>query len=73
MSSENPFKYFISGGFGGVCTVIAGHPLDTIKVIYEYFFYYNVKYALFNFIFVVMKSKILFWIIILVSLSHNNL
>lgn len=28
----NPVKYFISGGFGGVCTVLAGHPLDTIKV-----------------------------------------
>ncbi|XP_069693583.1 congested-like trachea protein [Periplaneta americana] len=30
--SVNPVKYFISGGFGGVCTVVAGHPLDTIKV-----------------------------------------
>lgn len=32
--SENasPIKYFLSGGFGGICTVIAGHPLDTIKV-----------------------------------------
>lgn len=29
---ENPIKYFVSGGFGGVCTVITGHPLDTIKV-----------------------------------------
>jgi solute carrier family 25 carnitine/acylcarnitine transporter 20/29 len=28
----NPVKYFLSGGFGGVCTVVAGHPLDTIKV-----------------------------------------
>ncbi|XP_015602307.1 congested-like trachea protein [Cephus cinctus] len=28
----NPVKHFLSGGFGGVCTVIAGHPLDTIKV-----------------------------------------
>jgi hypothetical protein len=28
----NPVKYFLSGGFGGVCTVAAGHPLDTIKV-----------------------------------------
>lgn len=28
----SPVKYFISGGFGGVCTVLAGHPLDTIKV-----------------------------------------
>ncbi|XP_005100578.1 mitochondrial carnitine/acylcarnitine carrier protein [Aplysia californica] len=25
-------KDFISGGVGGVCTVVAGHPLDTIKV-----------------------------------------
>lgn len=30
--SVSPIKYFLSGGFGGVCTVIAGHPLDTIKV-----------------------------------------
>lgn len=28
----SPIKYFLSGGFGGVCTVLAGHPLDTIKV-----------------------------------------
>lgn len=28
----SPIKYFLSGGFGGVCTVITGHPLDTIKV-----------------------------------------
>ncbi|XP_064605584.1 mitochondrial carnitine/acylcarnitine carrier protein-like [Liolophura sinensis] len=26
------FKDFISGGFGGICLVGAGHPLDTIKV-----------------------------------------
>ncbi|XP_054279571.1 mitochondrial carnitine/acylcarnitine carrier protein [Macrosteles quadrilineatus] len=33
MSSESsPFKYFLSGGFGGVCTVVVGHPFDTIKV-----------------------------------------
>lgn len=31
----SPIKYFLSGGFGGVCTVIAGHPLDTIKVIVQ--------------------------------------
>ncbi|XP_012277169.1 mitochondrial carnitine/acylcarnitine carrier protein [Orussus abietinus] len=32
--SENvsPIKYFLSGGFGGICTVVCGHPLDTIKV-----------------------------------------
>lgn len=29
---SSPIKYFISGGFGGICTVLAGHPLDTIKV-----------------------------------------
>lgn len=29
---SSPAKYFISGGFGGVCTVLAGHPMDTIKV-----------------------------------------
>ncbi|XP_055386163.1 congested-like trachea protein [Condylostylus longicornis] len=28
----NPAKYFLCGGFGGICTVITGHPLDTIKV-----------------------------------------
>ncbi|GLH06736.1 hypothetical protein R5R35_007938 [Gryllus longicercus] len=28
----SPIKYFVSGGFGGVCTVITGHPFDTIKV-----------------------------------------
>ncbi|XP_067013535.2 mitochondrial carnitine/acylcarnitine carrier protein isoform X1 [Anabrus simplex] len=25
-------KYLISGGVGGVCTVVTGHPLDTLKV-----------------------------------------
>ena len=25
-------KNFLSGGVGGMCTVITGHPLDTIKV-----------------------------------------
>lgn len=32
--SENssPIKYFLCGGFGGVCTVLAGHPMDTVKV-----------------------------------------
>lgn len=28
----NPVKDFVAGGFGGVCLVVAGHPLDTIKV-----------------------------------------
>lgn len=38
MSSEksSPVKYFLSGGFGGVCTVATGHPLDTIKVMLNY-------------------------------------
>lgn len=31
-SESSPFKYFLSGGFGGICTVVSGHPLDTIKV-----------------------------------------
>ncbi|CAB3365895.1 Hypothetical predicted protein [Cloeon dipterum] len=31
-SATSPVKYFLSGGFGGICTVVAGHPLDTIKV-----------------------------------------
>lgn len=31
---NNPslFKSFVAGGFGGVCLIFAGHPLDTIKV-----------------------------------------
>lgn len=28
----NPVKDFISGGVGGVCLVVAGHPFDTLKV-----------------------------------------
>lgn len=34
--STSPIKYFLSGGFGGICTVIAGHPLDTIKVSFNF-------------------------------------
>ena len=30
----NPVKDFISGGVGGVCLVVAGHPFDTLKVGY---------------------------------------
>ena len=26
------FKSFVAGGAGGVCIVLTGHPLDTIKV-----------------------------------------
>jgi solute carrier family 25 carnitine/acylcarnitine transporter 20/29 len=32
MGKTNPYKDFVSGGMGGVCLVVAGHPLDTIKV-----------------------------------------
>ncbi|XP_023161528.2 mitochondrial magnesium exporter 1 [Drosophila hydei] len=28
----NPVKSFIAGGFGGICSVLTGYPLDTIKV-----------------------------------------
>lgn len=28
----SPLKDFLAGGFGGMCLVFAGHPLDTIKV-----------------------------------------
>ena len=28
-------KNFLSGGVGGVCTVVTGHPLDTIKVSHQ--------------------------------------
>ncbi|KAH8376684.1 hypothetical protein KR093_000899 [Drosophila rubida] len=28
----NPAKSFIAGGFGGMCSVLTGYPLDTIKV-----------------------------------------
>ncbi|CAG9816421.1 unnamed protein product [Phaedon cochleariae] len=32
MGDMGPGEYFICGGFGGICTVLVGHPLDTIKV-----------------------------------------
>merc|ERR1740131_344818 len=32
MPQVSPTKDFLAGGFGGVCLVAAGHPLDTIKV-----------------------------------------
>ncbi|KYB29905.1 Congested-like trachea protein [Tribolium castaneum] len=32
MAEIGPIQYFICGGFGGICTVVVGHPLDTIKV-----------------------------------------
>lgn len=28
----SPLKNFLAGGFGGVCLVFVGHPLDTVKV-----------------------------------------
>lgn len=37
----SPLKNFFAGGFGGVCLVFAGHPLDTIKVILHHFLYLN--------------------------------
>jgi len=30
--STSGLKNFLAGGFGGVCCVVTGHPLDTIKV-----------------------------------------
>jgi len=30
---SNPVKSFIAGGVGGMCNVLVGHPLGTIKVI----------------------------------------
>lgn len=39
--STSGVKNFFAGGFGGVCCVVSGHPLDTIKVrLYER----NLKY-----------------------------
>lgn len=36
MSSDSAakkiFKDTVSGGVGGICLVVSGHPLDTIKV-----------------------------------------
>ncbi|XP_044764677.1 congested-like trachea protein [Coccinella septempunctata] len=29
---DSAIEYFVCGGFGGICTVIVGHPLDTVKV-----------------------------------------
>lgn len=28
----SPLKNFLAGGFAGACLLLAGHPLDTIKV-----------------------------------------
>ncbi|XP_066158444.1 mitochondrial carnitine/acylcarnitine carrier protein [Euwallacea fornicatus] len=32
MSEMGPLEYLICGGFGGISTILVGHPLDTIKV-----------------------------------------
>lgn len=32
MGDGNAVEYFVCGGFGGICTVITGHPFDTVKV-----------------------------------------
>lgn len=32
--STSGVKNFLAGGFGGICCVVSGHPLDTIKVNY---------------------------------------
>ena len=32
VAETSPTKGFIAGGFGGICVVLSGHPLDTIKV-----------------------------------------
>ncbi|KAI0213103.1 Mitochondrial carnitine/acylcarnitine carrier protein [Lamellibrachia satsuma] len=32
VAETSPAKGFIAGGFGGICVVLSGHPLDTIKV-----------------------------------------
>lgn len=32
MTDLGPAEYFLCGGVGGVCTVLVGHPFDTIKV-----------------------------------------
>ncbi|KAL1492689.1 hypothetical protein ABEB36_010906 [Hypothenemus hampei] len=32
MGDMSPWDYFVCGGFGGISTVLVGHPLDTIKV-----------------------------------------
>ncbi|XP_044525395.1 mitochondrial carnitine/acylcarnitine carrier protein-like [Gracilinanus agilis] len=31
-SPISPIKNFLAGGFGGICLVFVGHPLDTVKV-----------------------------------------
>jgi len=32
MGDLGPIEYFLCGGFGGICTVVVGHPFDTLKV-----------------------------------------
>lgn len=33
--STSALKNFLAGGVGGICLVVAGHPLDTIKVCFQ--------------------------------------
>jgi len=57
----SPIKYFLSGGFGGICTVVAGHPLDTIKVRLQYIDYnlYQIKLNMSSHIFAIRFSFII--------------
>ena len=32
MAETSPVKGFVAGGVGGICAVLSGHPLDTLKV-----------------------------------------
>lgn len=32
IAAESALKSFLSGGVGGICVVLVGHPLDLIKV-----------------------------------------
>ncbi|XP_017774028.1 PREDICTED: congested-like trachea protein [Nicrophorus vespilloides] len=32
MGDTGPLEYFLCGGAGGICTVLVGHPFDTLKV-----------------------------------------
>ena len=38
MAETSPVKGFLAGGFGGVCVVLSGHPLDTLKVNISFIF-----------------------------------
>jgi hypothetical protein len=36
--AESALKSFLSGGVGGICVVLVGHPFDLVKVCYVAFF-----------------------------------